>query len=428
MAKNILMICYYYPPLLDVGCKRSIAFSKYFKKYGWAPFVLSVRNPDKTYCLMGNDHPPEGVPTKYSYSIINPYLIAGKLNGLFTRIMRTFNVKIRRNYFYDLLCIPDLFWGWIPLTVFSGLKIVPPKNIDVIYVSCSPFSSAFIGIFLKMLTRKPLIIDFRDAFALNLKTLGNSYSNRPFRKQIDLLLEGIMLKWTDLFLVTTEEMRELYIMTYRQHASKIYTIYNGFEADTLSKIDPYVAKYSKFTIMYSGNFYFGLNGSYVFFKALAFLKKKKQISEQNFQFLYYGGEVEHFNQIAKCLKIEDLVIARSYISHQMLLNNIRKSHLCLIRIMKPMISTKLFECIALNACLLAIIPSGEAERLIKKFSPASYVINNPSPEEVAEAILDAIHKHSKELISHNHIVEFLEHFSREKLTLKLMKLLDENIA
>jgi len=28
----------YYPPLVDVGCKRSVAFSKYFKKHGWNPF------------------------------------------------------------------------------------------------------------------------------------------------------------------------------------------------------------------------------------------------------------------------------------------------------------------------------------------------------------------------------------------------------
>jgi len=34
MKKSVLMICYYYPPIADVGSKRSIAFSKYFKKNG----------------------------------------------------------------------------------------------------------------------------------------------------------------------------------------------------------------------------------------------------------------------------------------------------------------------------------------------------------------------------------------------------------
>ena len=48
IVKNILMICYYFPPLTDVGSKRSIAYAKYFKKYGWNPVVLSVKNPDRS--------------------------------------------------------------------------------------------------------------------------------------------------------------------------------------------------------------------------------------------------------------------------------------------------------------------------------------------------------------------------------------------
>ena len=65
------MLCYYYPPLVDVGCKRSVAFSKYFKKHGWIPHVLSVKNPDRTFCSVGDDATPAGVHTEYSYSIIN---------------------------------------------------------------------------------------------------------------------------------------------------------------------------------------------------------------------------------------------------------------------------------------------------------------------------------------------------------------------
>jgi len=427
MQKNILMICYYYPPLIDVGCKRSVAFSKYFKKHGWVPYVLSVRNPDKTYCLIGNDQPPKGVITKYSYSIINPYRFAGKLNGLYTRIMRAFNVETNRNYFYDLLCIPDLFWGWIPLAALDGLKIIRRKQIDLIYVSCSPFSSSFIGIILKILTKQPLIIDFRDIYALETQTAGYSYAKPHFRKQFDLWLEKNMLKWADLFVVTTEEMRDLYVNRYGQHASKIYTIHNGFEAGELSAINVPHKKYSKFTIIYSGNFYSNANEPNIFFQALALLRKRNKIHEGIFQFLYYGGETKHFKQISKKLGIEDLVVAHSYIPHETLLGVIQRSHLCLIRIMKPMISTKLFESIVLNIPILAIIPSGEAEKLIKEFSPSSYVITESSPEKAAEAILDAMGKYGQSQIEANHVAEFLDHFSRENLTLKFMKLVENKI-
>jgi len=427
MPRNILMICYYYPPLIDVGCKRSVAFSKYFKKHGWVPYVLTVKNPDKTYCLMGNDHPPEGVFTKYSYSVINPYKLAGKLNGLFTNIMRLFKVEINRNYFYDLLCIPDLFWGWIPLAVYAGLKIIRRKRIDLIYVSCSPFSAAFIGIILKILARRPLIIDFRDTFALKLTTFGYSYSKPHFRKQIDLWLENSMLNWADLFLVTTEEMRELYANHYARHARKIYTLHNGFESAQLSAISDFLQKHVEFSIIYSGNFYPDPNEPYVFFRALALLKKQNKINERTFQFVYYGGAVEHISQISQNLGIDDLVAGHPHISHEKLLSIIRRCHLHLIRIRKPMISTKLFEAIVLNVPVLAIIPSGEAERLIKEFSPSSYVITESSPKKVAEAILDAMDKYDQNQIKNNRVSEFLDDFSRENLTLKFMKLVENKI-
>jgi len=427
MPTSILMICYYYPPLIDVGCKRSVAFSKYFKKHGWIPYVLSVKNPDKTYCLIGTDRPPEGIYAKYSYSLINPYKIAGKLNGLFTKVMRLLSVKVSRNYFYDLLCIPDLFWGWIPLATFDGLKLIRQNHIDLIYASCSPFSSAIIGIILKMKTKRPLIIDFRDIYAIESGALRHSPSKPRLREQIDSWLERNMLKWADLFLVTTEEMRALYADKYKEHSHKIWTVHNGVETAELPSISPSIKKYSKFTIVYSGNYYLQMLGPHLFFESLSLLKRQKKISSYLFQFVYYGGETETLKRISKQLEIDDLMVINPYVPHKKLLKIIARCHLHLIRIMQPMISSKLFEAIALNIPLLAIIPPGEAERLIKKFSPSSYVVTDSSPEKAAEAILDAMQKYGQNQIEDNHVSEFLLRFSRENLTLKFMRLVENTI-
>ena len=148
--------------LTDVGSKRSVAFSKYFKKHGWNPYVLSVKNPDRSYCSVGTDAPPAGVPTAYTYSLINLYRPLGKLNGALSRLAGLFQMKISRNHLYDLFCIPDYFWGWIPLTVLKGYRLIKRQNIDTIYVSCSPHSASLAGIILKRLLGKPLIIDYRD--------------------------------------------------------------------------------------------------------------------------------------------------------------------------------------------------------------------------------------------------------------------------
>ena len=427
MSKNILMICYYYPPLIDVGCKRSLAFSKYFKKYGWNPIVLSVKNPDKTYCLMGTDRPPEGIYTKYTYSIFNPNKLAGKLNGLYTKITSLFNVKLSRNYFYNLLCIPDIFWGWMPLATFDGLKIIRQKQVDLIYVSCPPFSSAIIGVILKMITGKTLIIDFRDSYALKPHLLRHSHATPRLREDIDLWFEAKILNRADLFVVTTEEMRNLYADRYKQNSHKIYAVHNGFEAGELPSTNRLGKKYSKFTIFYSGNYYFEAPGRYTFFESLALLKKQGRVNERLFQFIYYGAQIETFDQIAKRLEIEDLLVLKPLIPHKALLKIIPQCHLHLIRIMQPMISTKLFEAIALNIPVLAIIPHGEAERLLKSFCPSSYVITDSSPQKTAEAIFDAMKKYEREEIDDNRVTEFLRDFSRESLTVKFMRLVENTI-
>jgi len=423
---NILMVCYYYPPLADVATKRSIAFSRYFKKYGWEPIVLSVKNPDKAYCSIGTDKPPHEVHTEYSYSVLNVYKVLGKLNGLTSKILRFIGCNLSRNYFLDILCIPDIFWGWIPLATMKGLKLIRRFNIDVIYVSCSPFSAAFIGIWLKAISGKPLIIDFRDIYALEVESIKYLPNKSYFRTKIDKWFEKMILSRADLLIVTTREMESMYTQAYPQIGGRIFTIHNGFDPEALPK-NSHNLKYSKFTICYAGNFYFEAVGREVFFEALSLLHRRGVIYEGNFQFLYYGDWSQAIKRMSIDFQIEDLVQVTPRIPHEMVLPIIKKSHLQLLRIIKPMISTKLYEGIALNIPLLAIIPPGEVADIIHRFSPISYVITENSSKKVADAIFDAMCRYQENEIQANNIDDFLEHFSREKLAIKLIKLLDDNL-
>ena len=421
------MVCYYYPPLTDVGCKRSVAFSKYLKKHGWNPYVLSVKNPDRAYCSLGNDEPPPGIPVEYTYSIVNVYKILGKANGLLSRILRLFGAKPKRNYFYDVFCIPDYFWGWIPLSIVKGYGIIKKYNVDIIYISCTPFSSGITGVILKKITKKPLVIDFRDIFALEVKGLEKVYGGPRFRKRIDQWIANQILDNADIFIVVTEEMKELYLKQYPQIQDKIFTVYNGFDSDNSLSGERRV-KYPKFTITYAGDFYSYASESEVFFEALALLKKNERISKDDFQFLFYGDGKDEISVRAGKHAIEDLVEANNRVPYQEMINVIAQSHLQLLRVLKLAVPTKISDGIATNVPFLATIPHGEAESIIKRYSPSSYIITEESSEKVAEAILDAINKYKKNRIEDNKVGFFLEKFSRENLTLKLMEIIEERLG
>lgn len=424
--KRILLISYYYPPLTDVGCKRSVAFAKYLKKYGWEPYVLSVKNPDKTFCSLGNEKPPSGISTEYSYSVVNIYKFFGKLNALLLIILKFLGIEMKSNYFYDIFCIPDFFWGWIPLTTLKGYNIINKFNIDIIYVSCRPFSSAVIGILLKFITKKPLVIDFRDAYALETRSLNWLFLRPEFRKKMDKWIENKILKYTDIFITVTQKLKELYIHQYPQVRDKIFVIHNGFDSEFIPE-EKSCSKYTKFTIVYVGNFYFSALDQNIFFEALAFLKNREGISKNTFQFLFYGEGKDRIAQISKCFGVEDLVIVNSRISYRDIIKVITKSYLQLLRVVEAAVPTKLFEGLSLNVPFLATSPNAEAEQIIRKYSPSSYIIEEESAEKVAEAILDAITKYKKHEIKDNYVKEFLESFSRENLTLKLMKIIEKNL-
>ncbi len=91
-----------------------------------------------------------------------------------------------------------------------------------------------------------------------------------------------------------------------------------------------------------------------------------------------------------------------------------------------MISTKLFEGIALNIPLLATVPDGEVAQIVRKFSPSSCVVNDNSAEHVAHCVEYVMALYEKDFES-NKIEPFLREFSRESVAINMLKLFAFNV-
>ena len=418
MAKKILMICYYYPPITDVGSKRSVAFSKYLKRFGWDPYVVSVKNPDKNYCLVGAEPPSAEIPVTYTYSLFSLSALSGKVNGFLIRVAKLFGKKLKTNYFYQFICIPDIFWGWIPLTVLKSARLIHQLCVDLIYVSCTPYTSAVIGLILKKITGRPLVVDFRDQRGIGAELEIEKFEVR-LRRKIEKRFIQKVLQGADLFVVTSEEISRLYKTFFPQYAYKMATIYNGFDSEYIEPSRK-LTKFGLFTIIYTGSFYLYAIHSMAFFEALQILKESKALTAETFQFLYYGDDYNKIQSCAEQYRIADLVKVHPRVPYTYVLQQLQQSHLQLIRIVKPMISTKVFEGISMDIPFLATIPPGEVEEMIHKFSPSSIVITEDSGIRVSEAIMDAWRSYKNGKIQPNRVGEFLAFYSRETQTRRLM--------
>ena len=420
MGRAVLMICYYYPPLVDVGARRSVGFATNLRELGWSPQVLCVKNPDTSFCILGNESPPLEIPVDYVRSIFNPFQSLGKLHGVVNRIVQfVWGKTLKKNYFREFFCLPDHFIGWIPGALWRGHHIIRKQHIDVVYVSCEPFSAAVIGVFLKKINKKKLVIDFRDPFTVENVRFAQ---NTAIRKKILKKIEKWILRNTDAFIVTSEEARNQYIREYSWIIKKIYTVHNGvdFSAKQMQMLK--VPKYKKFTIIYAGLYFYTQNewDPEFVFQALELLNTLGCIDPNTFQFLFFGEGYQGIAAISERFGLQDYIYAYPRINYEELAQKIRSSHLQLLRTRELAIPAKFFDGIVHNVPFLATIPEGETAELVRKYSPSSYVIPEQKPQPVADAILDAIKKYKQKEIENNAIDIFLNEFSRKQLTKKFM--------
>lgn len=88
-----------------------------------------------------------------------------------------------------------------------------------------------------------------------------------------------------------------------------------------------------------------------------------------------------------------------------------------------MISTKLYEALAVGIPILAIINKGEVANLTRKYSKNSYVITSDNVDDVANAIKDAYHKWDKGILEKSTTEEFLQNFNKKALTKQFVQIL-----
>ena len=420
------MVCYYYPPLADVGTRRCVSFARYLRELGWDPHVVSVRNPDKFYCVPGAVEPPEEVPVSYTRSVFGLYRILGSFNGFLSRLARLAGFHINRNYLYDLFCMPDGFIGWIPFTIFECLRIVNRKRIDCVFVSCKPFSAAIIGLVVKRVKKVPLILDFRDPYSLDVVEISEKSKRPHWRKRIDRWIETSLFRQSDAVINVSKEITKTYQRIYPRIADQLFTIYNGFDERHLPASEP-VEKYEPFTVVYAGNLYY-LQESEPFFEALAQMKREGSIRAGRFQFLYFGESGRRVMQEARRHGIEDLVVTHARVPYKRMLGVLLCSHLLYIRVTQYAVPSKIHDGLALGVPFLGWIPYTEAKEIIHQYSSESYVFEENTPENYIDAIKRALNKKdSNDSNSDFKRKQFLDSFSRRNNAIQLSEILNKLI-
>lgn len=255
MKKNILIISYAYPPNNVAGAQRPYALAKYLNKEKYNITVVTCENPDMPLGKNENfDANIEGVEILHIKSKVGH--IDGNLrqnkNHLKKKSILIFFKSIVFK-FAQLFIFPDkaMFWyGNVKQFFKNHPQLI--DNTDVVFSTSPGVTNHQIALYIKKQKKQiQWIADFRD-----FNYLENWEEKKGIKSFLHKKLEYIIIKEATNVTFVTNTMLKAYQKHYKSFATKMISVYNGFEIEGVLPVRHRTD--NKLIFFYAGTFYNGL--------------------------------------------------------------------------------------------------------------------------------------------------------------------------
>lgn len=438
-VRKVLMVAYTFPPIGGSGVQRTVKFTKYLPEFGWQPIILTVSNPSLREAdpsllkELPDDLTVHGAP-----DVNLVYLVRRLIRRLCSSRNRnaveagadaptsSHSVGGARQAWRDFseawLMIPDHCCYWLLPALWVGVRVV--KDCDIILSTSAPFTNHLVAYFLHKFSGTPWVADFRDPW-----TQYGVYQ-RPssrLRSKVDSFFEALFLKSPDMVTVTcaatADGFRRLYPCLPKE---KFVEITNGFDAADFDQPDR--SPFDRFTITYTGRFVSEKHSRTAsFLQALRDLHHDYPELDSEMQVIFAGRFGEQGHALLRQWDLEKMVKPVGYVPHAESVRLLLESHVLLLTLNdKPgtelLYLGKLFEYLAAEKTILALVPDGATAELIRDMEAGPVV----PPDDV-----DAIKKVVLELYSQNkrgdtlsRTYDNLGRFERRSLTERLAQCLN----
>lgn len=403
------MLAYHYPPVSAAGTQRNVGFTRWLPSFGWTPVVLTVRAAKNRFERSGEPVPDSVEVIRTPEWDLHRLLMI--TTGVLNRICDLLRLQRPRPALLFDWCLPDPQIAW--LTTIRGA--VAARTCACVYASCSPFSSALSACLIKKATGRPVILDFRDAWALN--PHGNYGTSQ---RRILARLEQWVVKTCDALILNTPGAERVYRRRYPEHSAKMICIPNGF--DRLNVPEPEARSNGKFVIMHVGDFYRSRNPG-LLLEALA------SIQNPDIEFVQLGPKFEGYDQFKDRVQIR-IVDRVAHAEAMRLMRSASVLYLCqgwetgvtdYIAV-----ASKTYEYMATGLPIIADCPPGDNADVVQNYATRSWVVTSRDPKDVEAAVRDAYD--ARALPPPAPSASFIDTFSRERLSSMLGSVFDRAVA
>lgn len=404
---RVLFIAYYFPPESSSGAFRPLYFANHLQEMGHDITILTVNqedftaeqpidpelllhvNPAVEVCRCRALHLRESILKWKRYLSLRRTTEKKEESDDAEKPIRTIeNTPAYKKLFYYLLSFPDECIGWLPFAVIKGYKIIKQKDVDIILATGGPWTSFVVARFLKLLSRKKVIYDYRDPWGSN---PVRKYNFTWLRKLEDRL-EAWVLKKADSVVANTEELavdfRERFPFLKEEQVSTITNGYEHLQAKCLPTANC-------LTILHAGELYQQRTPLYFLQGVLAALQENKDLQEELCIQLLGGVQITS-DELRKVMADPLMQKVLQVIPRLPLKQAVKKQQECdVLLLIQPgyplQVPRKLYEYLAFQKIILAVTDSdGATANIIRKHNLGLTVSNNM--EDVKNSVLDIYNK------------------------------------
>jgi glycosyltransferase involved in cell wall biosynthesis len=434
---NILYISYFYPPVPSTGIpavKRVTRLIRYLPAH--KKYILSVR-PEAYGCdkLIDSEAtlPVDGEVIVRTRTIEIFRFVNQLRNKLFFRNPassspagkfpmngRTKITGLKDKISY-VMTFPDFAHSWMVPAILSGLKIVKSGKVDIIFATGMPWTSLLIGYFLKIVTGKKLIVDFRDPWVEN-----PFIPKSEFEQRIDRRWERQIIGKADLILANTNQLERELVARYPAWKQHIMCLPNGFDLSDFSDI--YIGENGnqEFILTHAGLLYEQRDPMPVLAAIEKIYEYDKNIAS-SLRFHQIGNLKLKYN-LTKVIKQKGLstnVILTDDVDYKTSLSRIANSDALLIfqQGTKNQVPSKLYEYIFFEKPIIAIAEhDGELARLIKQ-NEFGRIFDDADVDQIAQYIIE-LYQLKKNGKLKNNVLKHKDDFDFRKIVTRLQSAIE----
>jgi len=378
MSLNVLLVNYTFPPVGGVNVLRVASLARYLPAHDIRVDVLTTRNPSSvgTDPSLLNDIPPE-VTVHRTITLDLPFGVKKTIKRLLTGSKPPTEQAPNdapagkpnplQRIVQDAL-LPDPQVTWVPILTRAAHRIVRERKIDLVLISCAPFSTLRLAETLrKQFPRLPIVLDFRDEWlstTFDVASFNFSRTERALAFSIQAEARAVASA-TSVVSVTEAACREIRSRYPQEPEQKFQYIPNGFDATRLSPARSAAAsrKDSRIVIAYVGSVYASTEPT----KLVEALKSLPENVRSRF-LIRFIGHIEEPRYRAALLELGDMVELQVYLPQREALAAMNEAdYVLLITHDRLNVSAKFYDYIGSGKPILACVhPDGDVRRLLEQ--------------------------------------------------------------